>query len=80
MNWGFTNSKSYASLFILHQGTDVFVLVYVDDILVTGSKESVVQEVMNKLSLQFALKILGSPNYFLGLEIQRSSDGMHICQ
>ena len=47
IDWGFTNSKSDISLFILQQGRDIiFVLIYVDDILITGSKESLVQEVI----------------------------------
>lgn len=77
---GFINSKLEACLFILHQDTNViFVLVYVDDILITRIKESIVREVIQKLSLQFPFKILRSPTYFLGLEIQRNIDGMHIC-
>ena len=47
VDWGFTNSKSDTSLFILQQGRDIiFVLIYADDILITGSKESLVQEVI----------------------------------
>ena len=81
IDWGFTNSKSDTSLFILQQGRDIiFVLIYVDDILITGSKESLVQEVIERLNCQFALKVLGPLSYFLGLEAYRTENGLHLSQ
>ncbi|KAH9782897.1 retrovirus-related pol polyprotein from transposon RE1 [Citrus sinensis] len=80
-DWGFTNSKLDTSLFILQQGRDIiFVLIYVDDILITGSKESLVQEVIERLNCQFALKVLGPLSYFLGLEAHRTENGLHLSQ
>ncbi|KAH9650127.1 retrovirus-related pol polyprotein from transposon RE1 [Citrus sinensis] len=75
---GFHNSKSDTSMFILRQKSEVcFVLVYVDDILITGSSESLVNDVINDLNTRFALKILGPLNYFPDLLKQT---GMESCK
>lgn len=81
IEWEFHCSKSDTSLFILRQKSEVaFVLVYVDDTLITGSSESTVNEVIDNLNARFALKILGPLNYFLGLQVQKNKDGLHINQ
>lgn len=55
--------------FILRQRSEfVFVLIFVDDILITRSSESTVIEGIDNLNARFALKILGPLSYFLGLE------------
>lgn len=44
-NWGFTNSKADSLLFFLHRPNGVvWLLVYVDDILVTGSSKTLINE------------------------------------
>ena len=78
---GFINSKSDSSLFITHKnGKLLLVLVYVDDILVTGSDKSQVHKLIADLGLEFALKSLGSVNYFLGFQLSRSKDTIHLNQ
>lgn len=48
LHQGFSNSKADSSLFILVQGTDlVYVLVYVEDILITGSKGKTIRMAMH---------------------------------
>ena len=44
----------------------MLVLVYVDDILVSGASSTSVQHVITALQNQFALKALGPMGYFLG--------------
>lgn len=44
------------------------VLVYVDDILITGDSSSQVQQLIADLHSKFSLKHLGEVNYFLGIE------------
>ncbi|KAH9699266.1 retrovirus-related pol polyprotein from transposon RE1 [Citrus sinensis] len=81
LNWGFIASKSDTSLFIFHKvGDIVVILVYVDDILVTGSNDQLVEKVIHHLSSEFALKDLGEFNYFLGLEVTLSVEGLHLSQ
>lgn len=53
------------------------VLVYVNDILIIGSNAKEVQQIIDKLYFNFALKDLGLLNYFLGFEITRNSSGIH---
>jgi len=79
---GFFSSKSDPSLFIQKSSTcTLFVLIYVDDILITGNDVSAIRTLINLLHLNFALKDLGPLHYFLGIEVSRLSDGsMHLCQ
>ncbi|XP_017185703.1 uncharacterized mitochondrial protein AtMg00810-like [Malus domestica] len=58
----------------------VFVLVYVDDIIVTGPSPSACQQIITRLSSLFPIKDLGPLHYFLGIEVKRSSQGIYISQ
>ncbi|KAG8476579.1 hypothetical protein CXB51_033494 [Gossypium anomalum] len=79
---GFVFSKSDASLFI--QITDdfrMYVLVYVDDIIIIGDSSSEIDTFVHRLHSEFSLKYLGPLHYFLGIEVHRSSVGeLHLCQ
>ncbi|KAM1075302.1 hypothetical protein ACFX2B_019932 [Malus domestica] len=55
-------------------------LVYVDDILVTGPDSSLCSLFIQNLSDIFPVKDLGPLHYFLGLEIQRSSTCLFLHQ
>ncbi|XP_019086200.1 PREDICTED: uncharacterized protein LOC109126803 [Camelina sativa] len=77
---GFKNSLANTSLFIYHNGNDyIYVLVYVDDIIITGVP-SLVQAFQFALAQRFSLKKLGPLSYFLGIEATRSSRDMHLMQ
>ncbi|KAM1307994.1 hypothetical protein ACFX2H_010177 [Malus domestica] len=71
---GFTQSSSDASLFVLKAPVLVVVLVYVDDILVSGPDSSACHLFIQKLSSLFPVKDLGPLHYFLGLEVQRTTE------
>ena len=78
---GFKNSLAYASLFILHvHNIKLYVLIYVDDIIVTGNDPKRVQQFIDILSPRFSLKDLGALSYFLGIEAQRSTSGFLLTQ
>ena len=67
---GFSGSKTDPSLFILNSGnTMVYVLVYVDDIIITGNNQPAIDRIIDRLSSTFALKDLGQLHYFLGIEV-----------
>jgi len=78
---GFIRSVADASLFIKRIADYVlFVLVYVDDILLTGSSSAALQACIHDLDCQFALKTLGAVNYFLGFEAYRNTSGLYLTQ
>ena len=81
VKWGFTGSTSDTSLFIFkRQGSIFLVLVYVDDILITGDDLQLISQVIVDLGGAFALKTLGEVSYVLGLEAKRSSNVLHLTQ
>ncbi|KAL2251347.1 UNVERIFIED_CONTAM: Retrovirus-related Pol polyprotein from transposon RE1 [Sesamum indicum] len=58
----------------------IIVLIYVDDLLITGPSEVLIAEVKNFLDATFSIKDLGYAKYFLGLEIARSTVGTSVTQ
>ena len=69
---GFVVSAADPCLYIMHRGgAKVYVLVYVDDMLVASSSMSAVNEVKSKLKSVFDIHDLGAAHRFLGLEITR---------
>ncbi|KAH9762092.1 retrovirus-related pol polyprotein from transposon RE1 [Citrus sinensis] len=79
--WGFRNSISDTSLFFKRtQGHLRLVLVYVDDIIITGSSPQLVQHTIINFQSAFALKDLGALNYFLGVQVLYNKSGIHLSQ
>ena len=56
----------------------ILLLLYVDDMIITGDDLNDIQELKDFLSQQFEMKDLGHFSYFLGLEITHSTDGLYI--
>ncbi|KAJ9552510.1 hypothetical protein OSB04_016555 [Centaurea solstitialis] len=78
---GFKPCISDTSLFIKRHGSDVvYVLIYVDDLIITGSNSSFIDELVKYLNSVFSLKDLGDLNYFLGIEVHRSSSSLLLSQ
>ena len=70
-----------SALFFRHIDTSIILLLlYVDDMIITGDDLIGIQELKNFLSQQFEMKDLGFLSYFLGLEITHSTDGLYITQ
>ncbi|KAJ9547961.1 hypothetical protein OSB04_020504 [Centaurea solstitialis] len=79
--YGFKNSYSDTSLFVLkHNNHVLYLLVYVDDIIVTGSSDDLVSQFVGKLADRFSLKDLGSLSYFLGVEVLPHHLGIQLSQ
>jgi hypothetical protein len=77
----FLPSQADISLFHYRNGSvTIFLLVYVDDIIVASSSSAVVAALLRDLKDNFALKDLGPLRYFLGIEVQHTSDGLHLSQ
>lgn len=69
------------TLFHRQQGTGITILiVYVDDIILTGNDKKGIEEIKKKLSLEFEMKDLGQLRYFLGMEVARNKSGIVISQ
>lgn len=78
---GFVTSKADTSLFLrFNKSSTVFVLVYVDDILITGSSANEIRSLVTQLTATFSLKDLRDLNYFLGIEVLKNSSGLHLSQ
>jgi hypothetical protein len=60
--------------------TFLYVLIYVDDILVTRTHSSHIVTLIQTLQSEFPLKDLGSLSYFLGVHAVRNSQGFHLSQ
>ncbi|GAU39478.1 hypothetical protein TSUD_159100 [Trifolium subterraneum] len=73
---GLLQSKCDPSLLVHHQqGACTYILVYVDDILITGSTPLLIKDLIHKLNVQFALKQLGEVDYFLGIQVHHNTSG-----
>jgi hypothetical protein len=81
LNLGFHSASADSSLFIYRDGSIIaYLLLYVDDIVLTGNHPSFLTQLISNLNKVFELKDMGTLNYFLGLQIQRSSQGLTLTQ
>ncbi|WKA10953.1 hypothetical protein VitviT2T_028493 [Vitis vinifera] len=79
--FGYRQSNSYHTLFLKKQhGKIVTLIVYVDNMVVTGNDTEERKALQNYLSREFEMKDLGPLKYFLGIEVSRSSEGIFLSQ
>jgi hypothetical protein len=77
---GFKGSLVDTSLFIyLHGSVQVHMLVYSDDITITGTHPIVISTFILKLQQEFPLKDLGPLNFFLGIQVIQTTSSLHLC-
>jgi hypothetical protein len=78
---GFVSSSVDSSLFMfLHGNVHLYLLIYVDDILITGTSLSHIASVIHQLQQVFKLQDLGNLHFFLGIQAVRSYQGLHLRQ
>ncbi|KAM2234356.1 hypothetical protein EV2_013133 [Malus domestica] len=78
---GFQASTCDYSLFVFnHSGVYLILLIYVDDILLTGNSTPHMSRLIHQLGTLFSMKDLGSLHYFLGVEVTYHGDQMHLNQ
>ncbi|KAJ0600057.1 putative RNA-directed DNA polymerase [Helianthus annuus] len=78
---GFRGSKTNSSLFVYSSGgTLLYLLVYVDDIILTGNNSQAIDQVVRNLSMSFAIQDMGRLSYFLGIEILYSGQDILLSQ
>ncbi|WJZ95425.1 hypothetical protein VitviT2T_014198 [Vitis vinifera] len=77
--FGYRQSNSDHTLFLKKQhGEIIALIVYVDDMVVTGNDLEERKALQNYLSREFEMKDLGHLKYFLGIEVSRSSEGIFV--
>jgi hypothetical protein len=78
---GFSPSQADISIFYYSKGSvTIFLLVYIDDIIVASLSSSVVTALLSDIQSKFALKDLGDLHYFLGIEASHTKEGIYLSQ
>lgn len=78
---GFSQSKADHSLFIWDKnGTYIAILIYVDDVIITGNNIERIQQIKAQLDNAFSIKDLGQLKYFLGIEVAKTENGLVLSQ
>lgn len=80
-SFGFVQSQVDTCLF--HHASDRGILVlfvYVDDLLIAGTLETLISELKTSLNQDFTIKDLGYAKYFMGLKVARSHVGIFVNQ
>jgi len=76
-----TRSEVDHSVFYRHSSVGcIYLVAYVDDIVLTGSDHHGISQVKQHLCQHFHTKYLGKLRYFLGIEVAQSSIGIVISQ
>ncbi|CAL8175713.1 unnamed protein product [Prunus armeniaca] len=80
--YGYRPSQADHTLFLRHSrdGRITIVIVYVDDIIMTGDDIEEISKLKIQLAKEFDVKDLGTLRYFLGIEVAHSKEGIFISQ
>uniref|UniRef100_A0A2N9FEM3 CCHC-type domain-containing protein n=1 Tax=Fagus sylvatica TaxID=28930 RepID=A0A2N9FEM3_FAGSY len=79
--FGFSSSSHDTALFIRRSDKGmILLLLYVDDMIITGDDHSGISDFKLFLHQQFEMKDLGHLSYFLGLEVSSDSTGYYLSQ
>lgn len=79
--YGFRQSLSDYSLFVFEkEEVEIRVLVYVDDLVITGNTLCAINNFKEYLCKCFYMKDLGVLKYFLGIEVARNSESIYLSQ
>jgi hypothetical protein len=78
---GFVAAKLNTSLFVYCRGADrAYLLLYVDDIVLTASSPKLLQRTTTSLQQQFMIKYLDPLHHFLGVSAEQRSDDLFLHQ
>ena len=77
----FFQSKADYSMFTQTQGKSfTVVLLYIDDMIITGNNDAAIRDLKHFLSTRFKIKDLDPLKYFIGAEIAQSKSGISFSQ
>ncbi|KAJ0583006.1 putative RNA-directed DNA polymerase [Helianthus annuus] len=79
---GFRSSTCDQSLFVYQQGSSniAYLLLYVDDIVLTASNDRLLNNIISTLSREFAMTDLGRLHHFLGIKVSQQKNGIFLSQ
>ena len=80
MSLGFTKSKAYSNLYFkVEEKRPVILLLYVNELFLIGNDE-IVTDARRRWDTEFKIKYPGMMQYFLGMEVWQSVDGIFLGQ
>jgi hypothetical protein len=78
---GFVEAKSDTALFIFWHGIDtIYLLLYIDDIVLTTSSAPLLQHTISALKWELTMKDLEPLHHFLGVSVQHQAKGLFLTQ
>jgi hypothetical protein len=78
---GFQRSPLDSNLYVKSIGNDIILLViYVYDIIITGSEASVIEQIKSNISKDFNLIDLGLLHYYVGVEVWQTCSNIFVSQ
>lgn len=79
--YGYTQSDSNHTMFYKRRQNKIVVLIiYVDDMIITGDDKKEIKGLEEKLFREFEMKSLGGLKYFLGIEVTQNREGIFLSQ
>ena len=79
LDLGFCASVADPSLFVFRRaGVVLYLLLYVDDIILTGNDSTAIITLISQLATVFELKDLSPLYYFLGLQVDSKAGGLFV--
>jgi hypothetical protein len=77
---GFTRSKEDHYVYFKSIGDHlIYLVLYVDDMLLIGNNKEIIEDVKIQLSSKFDMKDLSAANFILGIEIKRNRKKRKLC-
>ena len=77
----FSMGKADTTLFIKVKGDDMIIVqIYVDDIIFGATNDLLCEDFAKSMSSEFEMSMMGELNFFLGLQIKQSKEGIFINQ
>lgn len=81
LEFGFVCSLKHPSLFIFIRNKDItMLLLYVDDMVITGNSSTMLATFLTELNKQLRMKDMGQLHYFLGIQAQFHQGGLILSQ